>query len=703
MKVLTRARFGWLLALGLVAAAPSLQAEEGFWPFNSVPRERIAQAYGFDVTDAWLTHLRLASVRFGGASGSFVSPDGLVLTNHHVGLSTLAKLSTAERDLVARGFHAATRAEELKAPDLELHVLQSIEDVTARVNAAVKPGTAPAEAFAARKAAMATIERESTDDTGLRSDVVTLYQGGLYHLYRYKKYTDVRLVFAPEYEIAFFGGDPDNFTYPRYCLDVALFRVYENDRPAHVEHFLKWSPNGARDGELVFTSGHPGGTERLYTVAHLQYLRDVSLPFTLRYLEQRRESRVRYAARGAEQERQVKQDIFGIDNSLKSLRGQLTGLQDGRLMAQKQSAEDALKRAVAADPNLQAQYAGAWDQIAKAHGSLPAFAKEHAMIEGAVALDTRLFGMARHLVRLPAERAKPDTARLPEYTEARLASLERQLYSPAPVYLEAERAKLADSLAFLRDELGADHPLVATLLAGKTPETRAAELVGTTTLAGVDARKALAAAGAPGIAASTDPLIVLAREIDHAARAARQRYEDEIVSVDRDGYAKIAQAVFATQGTSAYPDGTSTLRLSYGQVKGYVSGGRAIQPFTDVAGLFARQEQFGARAPYDAPARWDDRRSALEPATPFNLVTTNDIVGGNSGSPLVNVRGELVGLAFDGNIESLPGYFVYDGSVNRTVLVDSRAIIEALVKVYDARTLVDEILGRMPAVVPTGQ
>jgi hypothetical protein len=703
MQALIRARLVWLVAFGLVAGASSMRAEEGFWPFSSVPREQIKQAYGFDVTDAWLTHLQLASVRFGGASGSFVSPDGLVLTNHHVGLGTLAKLSTAERDLVAHGFLAATRAEELKAPDLELLVLQSIEDVTARVNAAVKPGTSPAEAFVARKAAIAAIEKTSTEATGLRSDVVTLYQGGQYHLYRYKKYTDVRLVFAPEYEIAFFGGDPDNFTYPRYCLDVTLFRVYENDRPARIEHFLKWSPKGAREGELVFTSGHPGGTERLYTVAHLQDLRDRSLPFALRYLDRRRDSRLRYAARGAEQERQVKQDVFGIDNALKSIRGQLAGLQDEGLMAQKRSAEETLRRRVTADAALQTQYAAGWDQIARARAALPAFAIEHAMIEGAVGLDTRLFTMARHLVRLAAERSKPDTARLPEYTEARLASLERQLYSPAPLYIEAEKATLAASLVFLRDELGADHLLVKAALAGKTPENRAAELLDGTKLGDVAARKAVAAAGAAGIAASTDPLIVLAREIDPGARALRQRHEDEVVSVERDAYAKIAQAVFATRGTSAYPDGTSTLRLSYGQVKGYASGGRAIQPFTDFAGLFARQEQFGARPPYDAPQRWDDRRSALDPATPFNLVTTNDIVGGNSGSPVVDAGGEIVGLVFDGNIESLPGYFIYDGTVNRTVAVDSRAIVEALVKVYDDRALADEILGHVPAMAPTGQ
>ncbi len=681
-----------LAAIVLATAAP--RADEGFWPYNAVPKDAIKKAYGFEVTDAWLKHLQLSSVRFGGASGSFVSPEGLVLTNHHVGRGAIQQLSTPERDLIKDGFYAKTRGEEIKVPAMELNVLQSIEDVTARVNGAVKPGSSQAEAFAARRAETAKIEKESTDATGLQSTVVTLYQGGLYHLYRYRKYTDVRLVFAPEHASAFFGGDPDNFTYPRYDLDITLFRVYENDQPAKVEHYLKMSPNGTKEGDLVFTSGHPGGTQRLYTVANLEYLRDVGLPTALERLDRMRASRMKYAAGGAEQARQVQSEIFGVENSLKSMRGQLKGLKDPALMALKQKSEAALRASVEADPKAKAAYGTAWDDIAAARKAARAMMTEGQYLESAQGLDTRLFAIARNIVRFVEERDKPNADRLPEYTEARLPTFERQLYSPSPVYKGAEKAKLADSLAYMVEKLGADHAIVKLVLAGKAPEARAAELIDGTTLADVAARKALVDGGKAAVAASKDPLIQLALAMDPQSREVRKRSEDQVASVDRDAYAKIAQAVFATQGTSAYPDGTGTLRISYGQVKGYQEDGKTIAPYTEIAGLYVRADQFKREYPFAIPKRWDDKKAALDLKTPFNFVTTNDIVGGNSGSPLVNRDAEFVGIAFDGNIQSLPGYFVYDGTVNRTVSVDSRGILEALRKVYDAGALVDEMLGK---------
>jgi hypothetical protein len=690
----SRHRLAATLALAaLVVGAAATRADEGFWPFNAIPRAAIKKAYGVEVTDAWLDHLQRSSVKFGGASGSFVSPDGLVMTNHHVGLGTLQKLSTPQRDLVRNGYYAKTRADELKAPDMELNVLAGIEDVTAKVNAAVKPGAAAAEAYAARRAAITTIEQESTKATGLKSEVVTLYQGALYHLYRYKRYTDVRLVFAPEFDIAFFGGDPDNFTYPRYCLDLTVFRVYENDQPAKVEHYLKWAPKGASEGEPVFTSGHPGTTQRLNTVAHLEYLRDTGLPTTLSLLERRRDVVVRYAGRGAEQARQVKDEIFGLENSLKSMRGQLGGLKDPAVMAKKATAEEALRKAVAGDPAKAKEFGDPWTAIAAARGTLPSYAMRYNLVEGGSGFTTRLFSLARTIVRLVAENAKPDAERLPEFTEARRASLDRQLYSPAPIYKEAEQAKLEDALGLLSSTLGADDPVVKAALAGKSPAERAAALVGGTTLGDPAARKALVAGGASAVEASTDPLIVLARAVDAEARQLRTRYEDGVTSVERDGYSRIARAIFATQGTSAYPDATSTLRLSYGAVKGYRDNGRDIAPFTNLAGLFERQAQHGSKPPYDAPAAWDAKKAGLDLSTPFNLVTTNDIVGGNSGSPVVNAKGEVVGLVFDGNIQSLPGYFIYDGSVNRTVAVDARAIVAALRHVYGAGSLADEMEG----------
>ena len=684
----------FLIALiWLSSLSPVIHADEGMWPFNNVPKAEIKRRYGFEVTDAWLRKVQLASVRFNnGGSGSFISPDGLVLTNHHIASDTLAKLSTPERDLVKQGFYARTRAEELRAPDLELNVLVDIEDVTDRVNAAVKPGMSPAEANAARRAAIAAIEKESLEKTGLRSDVVTLYQGGQYNLYRYKRYTDVRLVFAPEFQIAFFGGDPDNFTYPRYCLDMALFRVYENGQPAHVENYLKWSPAGARDGELVFVSGHPGSTQRLNTVAHLEYLRDFGLPLLIRWLEVTRAALLEYSRKGEEQARRAQEDLFGVENSLKALRGQLEGLKDPKIIARKREAEAALRAFVAADARRQREYGDAWDAIARARASLASYERERRFLEGGWGFNSRLFDIARTLVRLAEENEKPDAERLPEYTTARRESLELQLYSPAPIYDDFEQIKLAASLRFMRDELGAANPVVQKVLAGKTPEERAAELVSGTKLKDVAYRKQLAAGGSRAIEESKDPMIELARAVDAEARAVRKRYEDEVVGVEREAYAKIARALFEKEGTKIYPDATFTLRLSYGAVRGYMENGKFIPPFTFFAGLYERAAQHGNKTPYQLPPRWSERKAALNLRTPFNFVSTNDIIGGNSGSPVINRNAELVGLIFDGNIQSLVGNFVYDDTQNRAIAVDVRGMIEALRKIYGAEELVQELL-----------
>jgi len=669
------------------------RADEGFWLFNAPPKAAIAQALGFEPTDAWLTRLQRSAVKFGGASGSFVSPEGLILTNHHVGLRTLQRLSTPERDLVKNGFSAAVLADELKAPDMELRVLMSIEDVTARVDAAETPGMTPAEAFAARRAAMTTIEDASRKATGLESEVVTLYQGALYHVYRYKTYTDVRLVFAPEFDAAFYGGDPDNFTYPRYCLDICFFRVYEDGKPARVADYLPWSLEGARDGDPVFAAGHAGSTQRLNTVAHLEYLRDVGIPWVLATYERRHAALTSYAATGAEAERQAKDEIFGIENSLKSYRGQIGGLRDAALMAKKARVEARLRDAVKADPALGAKFGGAWESVVGARRTFASFYKDHSFTENAYGFNSRYFSLARSIVRLVAERPKPDAARLPEYTEGRLASLERTLFSPSPIYPALERAKLADSLAYMADTLGADHPLVRQVLGGRPPAAVAATLVDGTTLGDVNARKALAAGDQAALDASTDPMIALARAVDAESRRLRKRYEDEVAGVERDAYAKIARAVFAIEGPAAYPDATSTLRLAYGRVRGYEEDGRAVVPFTDFAGLFARAAAHQSAPPYRITDRWVAKKGALPLDTPFNFVSTLDIVGGNSGSPVVNRAGEVVGVIFDGNIQSLPGYFIYDGAVNRAVSVDARGILTALRLVYGADRLVAEITG----------
>lgn len=670
-------------------------AEEGMWPFNNVPRAEIKKKYGFEITDEWLDKVRLASVRFNnGGSGSFVSSDGLVLTNYHIVEDIVGEVSTPQKDLAKEGFLAKTRAEEIKAPSLELNVLMSIEDVTARVNDSVKTGATDAEAFEARRGEIAKIEAESTKATGLRSDVVTLYQGGQYNLYRYKKYTDVRLVFVPEFQAAFFGGDPDNFNFPRYNIDMALVRVYENDQPVHPESYFKWSTAGAKEGTLVFVTGNPGLTSRLNTVAHLEQLRDTSIPIIIRLLERREVVLKKYMGLGEEQRRQAQNELNSVQNSLKVYRGQLAGLKDPALLARKKSEEAALRKSIAANPERQKMYGDAWDAIAKAHETYPSYVRERRIFDLAGGFNSTLFVYARALVRLAAESQKPNAERLPEYTDARRSSLELALYSSAPIHEDFEKLKLTDSLGFMVELLGNDNPLVKKVLDGKTPEERAEELISGTKLKDPAYRRQLAAGGMKAIEESTDPMIVVAREIDPTARELRKRFESEVTGVERANYAKIARALFETEGTKLYPDATFTLRLSYGTVAGYMENGKKVQPFTTLGGLFARSDQFKRQFPYNLPQRWYDKKSALDLNTPFNFVSTNDIIGGNSGSPTINQNAELVGLIFDGNIQSLVGDFMYDGSVNRAISVDSRGMLEVLKKVFNANEIVAELTGQ---------
>src|SRR5437660_7166134 len=479
------------------------RADEGMWPFNNVPRAEIKKKYGFDVTDEWLRKVQLASVRFNnGGSGSFVSPKGLVLTNYHIVEDIVNDVSTPQKDLAKEGFVARTPAKEIKAPSLELNVLMSIEDVTTRVNGAVKTGTSDAQAFPARRAEIATIESESTKATGLRSDVITLYQGGQYNLYRYKKYTDVRLVFVPEFHAAFFGGDPDNFNFPRFNIDMALVRIYENNQPVHPASYFKWSTAGAKEDELVFVTGNPGSTARLNTVAHLEELRDTTIPILLRLLERREATLKKYMAMGEEQTRQAQNELNSVQNSLKVYRGQIAGLKDEKLMTAKRTDEQRLRQSIAASPEKQKMYGDAWDAIAKAHQALASYARERRIFDLGSGFNTAMFGFARTLVRMATEDQKQDPERLPEFTRARRASLELTPYSPAPVHDDFEKLKLADSLGFMVELLGADHPLVKQIMSGKTPEARANELIAGTKLKDVAYRKELAGGGSKAIESS---------------------------------------------------------------------------------------------------------------------------------------------------------------------------------------------------------
>src|SRR6266542_635109 len=535
----------------LVLALFSLQtlqftarADEGMWPFNSVPRAEIKKKYGFEITDAWLKKVQLASVRFNsGGSGSFVSADGLVMTNHHIASDVLQKISTPQKDYIKDGFYAPTRDQEAKAPDLELNQLVGIEDVTARVTGAVKPEMSSAEGNAARNAEINNIAEETTKKNGLRNDVIPLYQGGQYNLYTYKKYTDVRLVFAPEFEIAFLGGDPDNFEYPHYDLDLALFRVYENDKPIHTDNYFKWSTRGTTAGELVFVSGNPGRTERMDTVAHLEYIRDFGFPLLLKVLDRRHAMLVKYGSQGPEQERRSHEDLFSIENSLKAIRGEEEGLKDPSLIANKQRAETQLRQSIAADPRKQKEYGDAWDAIAKGRKAQPSYEVERRFLEAEWGFNSTYFDFARTLVRMAEENTKPNEKRLPEDTDARRAAIEKELYSPAPIYDDFEKAKLSDSLRFMQEEMGANNSIVKKVLQGKSPEERTNELIDGTRLREVDARKQLAAGGKSAIENSNDPMIKLARSIDAESRAVRKRYEDEVTAVERTNYGKIARAL----------------------------------------------------------------------------------------------------------------------------------------------------------------
>jgi hypothetical protein len=693
----TRAALAALLLLA-TTFAPAALADEGMWTFNNLPRAEIKRRYGFEVTDDWVRRVQSATVRFPNGTGSFVSPEGLVLTNYHIVEELVGELSTAERDLAKTGFVAHARGEELKIPGLALDQLVRIEDVTSRVTGAARPGMSDAEAGAARQAEIGRIEAEAAKASNLRADVVTLYQGGVYNLYFYKRHTDVRLVFAPEFQAAFFGGDPDNFNFPRYCLDMALVRVYEGGAPLRPENYFRWSKKGPRDGELTFVSGSPGTTQRLNTVAHLEFLRDTGTPLIVRMLESRRDSLKKYMAQGEEQTRRGQNELNYAENFIKVFKGQVEGLRGRELMARKRGGEAGLRAYVSADPRRAREYGDAWDAIAKARKSLAAYERERRALGGLAlsdygntAFNTVLFNHARVLVRLAEEAAKPDAARLPEYADARRAGLESALYSEAPLYDDFEQMKLTASLALLREMLGADHAVVRKALKGKTPEARAAELIAGTRLKDVAYRRELVAGGKAAVESSTDPMVALARDIDSEAREVRRRYEEEVVGVERTAYGRIARALFEKEGTGLYPDATFTPRLSYGAVKGYRDNGRDVRPFTYFAGLYGRAAEHGNKFPYNLAPRWAERKSAVDMKAPFNFVTTNDIIGGNSGSPTFNRQMELLGLIFDGNIQSLVGNFHYDESVNRAISVDSRGMLVALRDVYGAKEVADEL------------
>ncbi len=680
------------LLLCLILAPMIASAAEGMWTFDNPPIERMKKEIGWAPDANWLEHTMQSSARLAlGCSGSFVSPNGLVLSNHHCARQCVEQLSNDKNNYLTSGFLAQSTAQERRCPAMEVNRLEKITDISDAMHHAT--AGLDGEAFTkAKNAETAKLSAECVGNDGdkVRCDVVSLYQGGKYSLYRYHRFQDVRLVFAPEQAIASFGGDPDNFNFPRFGLDMSLLRVYEDGKPANIKSYLPISASGPKAGDIVLTSGHPGSTQREYTMARLIARRDHTLPETLIRMAEYRGLLTQYRAMGPEQSREAYATFRRVENSFKALNGQREALVDPSLMAIKQAEETALRNYVASKPELKVSTAGAWDAIANAIKVSDEMREPLAQFEQAQAFNSEYAQFAMTLVRAAAERAKPNGERLPEFSDAHLPQVQAGVLSTAPIYPDFEKVKLGWSLSKMRERLSPINPQVMQILGKDTPEQVAEHLVDGTKLGDPAVRKQLWEGGTKAMMESSDPFIKLALQIDPVARALRKDYEDRVESVITKADEKIAAARFAMLGNSIYPDATFSLRFSYGVVKGWNEAGKDIPPFTDMTGAFAHAT--GA-APFKLPDSWIAAKDKLNLSTPLDLASTNDIIGGNSGSPLINRQGELVGLIFDGNIHSLGGAYAYDESNNRAVSVDSAALLEALDKIYGAHTIVNEMRG----------
>ncbi|MDR2116810.1 MAG: S46 family peptidase [Planctomycetaceae bacterium] len=655
-------------------------ADEGMWLFDVPPVKQVKEKYDFELTPEWLQHVQQSSIRFARrGSASFVSSQGLIMTNHHVGARNLHELSTPENNLLENGFYAKTFEEELPCPGLEILVPVSSEDVTEKVNADVTPEMSAEEARKIRNAAIAALEKETSDKTKLRCEVTTLYQGGKYWLYGYKIYNDIRLVWAPEESIAAFGGDPDNYEYPRYCVDCSLFRAYENGKPAKIEHFLKWSTDGVKDGELVFVSGFPGKTDRSYTREHLEFQRDVYFPWRLQKLYRREVIYSAFSNRSLENQRRIADDLGGVQNYRKRAIGQLQGLQTPSLWKNLPQTEPATD-----SPE---------DKIQKTLQFARSLYAGYDCIELGEFFNSQTFKIARTLVRLVSETEKPNSERLKEYQDGNIESLKQTLFADTPIYEDVEILKLTDSLTMLNEILYNDEDKFLYILdRDLSPKEYATELILHSKVRDVAERKRLVEGGIKAVKYSSDSMIQLVLRVERIARGIRENYENKVEAPMTAAYAELAQKRFEKLGTSVYPDATFTLRLSYGAVKGYKEDdGTVVAPVTTIAGMFDRAEKQKFKEPFDPPKSWKDGKTKLNLNTAFNLVTTNDIIGGNSGSPLINTKGEVVGLAFDGNIYSLSNNFIYTETQSRCVSVHADVIVEALRKIYNANRIADEL------------
>ena len=686
------ALFAASLFVGVIASP--VRADEGMWTYNNFPADAVAKKYGFKPDQAWLDKIRLGSARLArGCSGSFVSKDGLVMTNHHCVRQCVTDLSSPKADFIKGGFLAKNLKSELRCPNFEINQLTSISDVTARMTSATanKTGAAYVEA---QNAEMARITKECATSDDVRCDVVTLYKGGRHDLYTYRRFQDVRLAWAPESSIAFFGGDPDNFNFPRYDVDAAFIRVYDTSgKPLQTQHFLPFAKSNAKAGDLTFVSGHPGHTSREYTVAELAFERDFSQPRRLMRIAELRGRLIEFGNRGAEQKRIAESDLFGVENGFKARFGRQQTLTDAAFFASKVKAQQELIAAVI-DPKQRAELQTAIADIERALGIARELWPAYINLEGGWGFSSSTFTHARMLVRLADELPLANEKRLKEFSDAALPGVKSALTSTAPIYAELEVLKLAFSLSKMREMLTVDDPLVKKVLGKQSPEDLAKALIAGSKLRDPKARKVLVDAALAGnrklIDDSRDPMIIMAHLVDADARALRQRFENEVDSVIDRANEVVARARFAVYGTSVYPDATFTLRLSFGSIAGWKERSVDINPVTVVGGAFDRHT--GAY-PFNLPASWLKAHKTLDLTTPMNFATTNDIIGGNSGSPVVNKDAEVVGLIFDGNIHSSGGEYGFNADNNRAVAVHTATILAALRKIYGAGPLADELVG----------
>lgn len=677
-------RFAAVLVATLSAAS---YADEGMWLLNAFPAEQMKKKYGQSPTQEWLDHVRLSAVRIaGGCSASVVSASGLVMTNHHCVHHCVEDLSTSKQDFIKDGFFAKTQKDEKPCPGVEINQLIELSDVTKQVQDATK-GVDEAKFNDVQKAKLAEIETACATSDEFRCEVVTLYRGGKFELYKYRRFQDVRLVFAPELAIAFFGGDPDNFNFPRYDLDSAFVRLYGKDgQPAKMDHHLAWATELPKENDLSFVVGNPGGTSRLLTVRQLEYERDVKYPVALARLSELRGALHEYAKRGPEQKRHSGSVLFSVENAIKAYKGRHAALADPAFFEAKVNAENAFRAKVNGKADLKTAYGQVWDRLRASSDRARALRKPYNALETTNASD--LLAFARTLLRAGDELPKPNGDRLKEFADARLPQVKQQITKKAPIYDELETMMLGWQLTKLREELGPDHPVVKRVLGTKSPDEVAAAAVKGTKLKDEKVRTALFEGGKAKVDAAKDPMIELARLWDGDARLIRAKWESEVEGPSKKWGEALAKAGFAINGTGTYPDATFSMRISYGTIKGFKDDSGEYGPFTNFEGAFARHT---GKDPFALPKKWLDTKEKLNLQTPFNLVSTNDIIGGNSGSPMVNAKGEVIGLVFDGNIHSLGGEYGFDETLNRTIAVHASAITEALEKIYGAKRLVDEL------------